>query len=289
MKNLRQNGWNKLRTIKRLIVDSCLRMVTAVRWSSRQNLRREGHGLPGQLVVSLTSYPPRFPTLSLTLKTLLTQQIEPNSVILWIAHEDRAALPSEVLELTKHGLEIKFCDDMRSYKKIVPLMQEDRELFVVTADDDVYYGSDWLKGFTKAFDAGRWEVICYRAHLIQLDKTGLPLDYNKWDFNIDRETVSDLVFPTGIGGILYRPGILHTDVTDHERFTYLCPSTDDIWLYFMARRTGATWRKIGRRRKFRPWLGTQDVALMDMNLHGGENDRQIRNMLKIDGFSRISP
>ncbi len=237
--------------------------------------------------MSLTSYPPRFPTLALTLQTLLTQKVKPNAVILWIAHEDRGALPPQVLELTRQGLTIKFCDNIRSYKKIIPLMQEDRELFIVTADDDVYYGSNWLQGLTQAFDASRWEVICYRAHLIRLNQTGVPVEYNKWDFNIDRETVSDLVFPTGIGGIFYRPGILHSDVVDQERFTQLCPTTDDIWLYFMARRTGAAWRKIGKRRKFYPWVGTQEVALTEINLHGGENDRQIRNMLQLDGFDRV--
>src|SRR5579864_6248399 len=108
----------------------------AVRWI----LRRSGtpHGLPGTLVVSLTSYPPRFPTVALTLRCLLTQSIKPDHVILWIAHADEARLPPEVLALRALGLEIRSTEDLRSFKKIVPALRDFPDAFIVTADDDVY-------------------------------------------------------------------------------------------------------------------------------------------------------
>ncbi|MFC3215790.1 hypothetical protein [Novosphingobium panipatense] len=54
---------------------------------------RRHHGLAGELVVSLTSYPVRYATLHLTLKSLLRQQTVPDRIVLWIADGDVAALP----------------------------------------------------------------------------------------------------------------------------------------------------------------------------------------------------
>src|SRR6056297_1722336 len=59
-------------------------------------LNVKNHGLPGELIVSLTSYPKRFKTLPLTLASILNQSVKPNKVILWIAYEDKSKLPKKV-------------------------------------------------------------------------------------------------------------------------------------------------------------------------------------------------
>ncbi len=84
--------------------------------------RGRPHGLPGELIVSLTSYPPRFRTLDLTLRCLLTQTVRPDRVILWIAEADMAKLPPAVVALVEYGLDIRACKDTRSYKKIIPAL-----------------------------------------------------------------------------------------------------------------------------------------------------------------------
>ena len=55
---------------------------------------------------------------------------------------------------------------------------------------------------------------------------------------------SPLIFPTGVGGILYAPGRLHPDVVDDATFRTLCPSADDAWLYWMGLRGGSQFRRI---------------------------------------------
>lgn len=76
------------------------------------------HGLPATLILSLTSYPPRFGTLSLTLHSLLRQSVKADRTILWIAHIP--LLPKAVTVLQAAGLEIRATEDVRSYKKSSP-------------------------------------------------------------------------------------------------------------------------------------------------------------------------
>ena len=257
-----------------------------VRWTFKNVAPVRNHPLPGHLIVSLTSYPPRFTTLALTLKTLLCQNMRPNALILWIAEEDRESLPENVKKLTQQGLRIEYCDNLRSYKKIIPCLSRYPNSFIVTADDDLYYWPGWLAELALKFDPNSWEVLCHRAHLIRLNAAGEPIEYKRWVHNIDSKPSSDLQFPTNGSGALYRPSILHTDVTNVERFLELCPTADDIWLYFMARKVGAKFKKIGARRNLLPWLGSQELTLMTSNVYGGGNDRQMQAMLRTYGFWR---
>lgn len=236
------------------------------------------HGLPGPLVVSLTSYPPRFGTLAHTLRGLLRQTVQPDRVILWLDRDDAPALPAEVSALGRAGIEIAFCPPWRSYRKIVPTLQAHPDAFVVTADDDVYYPADWLERLVAAA-AGGAGVACHRAHRVRLRPDGAPLPYAHWDHNIDAPETSDRVFLTGVMGVLYAPGALHPDVTRADIFTELCPTADDIWLHWMHRRAGVAATKIGGRSRIVEWEGSQAQSLRSGNLQGTANDAAIAAMI----------
>ena len=57
------------------------------------------HQLPSRLIVSLTSYPARFKTLGLTIRSLLDQTVKPDLIVLWVDHAAMASLPQSVTEL----------------------------------------------------------------------------------------------------------------------------------------------------------------------------------------------
>ncbi|MES1199324.1 MAG: glycosyltransferase family 2 protein [Pseudomonadota bacterium] len=243
------------------------------------------HGLPAPLIVSLTSFPPRFATLAPTLKCLLSQTIGADAVVLWIAHDDAGRLPVEVKRLVAHGLAIRMCDDTRSFKKIIPALDAYPDAFIVTADDDVFYPSDWLEGFVRAYDPTRREIICRRAHMIRMRADGVPLPYRAWTYDVAEELASPLLFPTGVGGVLFPPHALNADARDRAAFTRLCPNADDIWLYWMARRAGCNVRRIGARRAMITWPRSQGFSLQASNATwGGANDAQIANMIAHYGF-----
>lgn len=245
------------------------------------------HGLSAPLIISLTSYPARFGKLPLTLKCLLSQSIAADRVILWIANEDKSALTPAILELQKIGLEIAYCRDLRSFKKIIPTLQLYPDSFIATADDDLYYWSTWLAEMVQGYQGNIKDVVCHRAHQIYLGQDDLPLPYTQWEFEMQRLDASPLNFQTGGGGVLYPPGVFHRDVLESEIFNKLCPNADDVWLYWMMRLNGGIARKVGLRRTLITWPDTQKTALFHKNTkNDGGNDEQISAMIQVYGFPR---
>ena len=245
------------------------------------------HGLPGELIVSLTSYPARFSTLHLTLRSLLAQSVMPDRVLLWVAHDDVAALPEEVSGLVRHGLTIRACDDIRSYKKLIPAIEAFPDAFIVTADDDLYYPSDWLEMLVTGA-ADDHSIRAWRTHRLKRDAQGIA-PYMRWPLDVQddraRQPSADLL-PTSGGGALYPPRSLHPSVTDRGAFQRLCPNGDDLWFYWCARMAGTPVRKVGGRMKLITWAGSQDDSLWADNRLGG-NDRMIRALIEEYGVEKL--
>jgi hypothetical protein len=240
------------------------------------------HTLPGKLVVSLTSYPPRFPALDLTLRCLMSQDMAPDAIILWVAHGDADKLPRRVRELEAHGLTIRTCDDTGSFKKVVPACLEFSGAFLLLCDDDVAYPATWLRRFVE-----HWrypdEVLCQWGRRLTIDGRGRPLPWWSWPPVLDDHPHWS-VMPIGCGGVLYPPGTIPASVARPETFTRLCPNGDDIWLFWHLPETGATARCIQPEKKFRFWGGTQDMALWKSNDYRGGNDRKIAAMFREFGL-----
>jgi hypothetical protein len=254
----------------------------AARWM----LRRTGkpHGLTSELIVSLTSYPPRFGTLALTLRCLLTQTVRPDRVILWVAEKDRPLLPSGIAGLQHFGLDIRSLNDIGPYKKIIPALRAFPGATIVTADDDLYYWPRWLEELVEGGNGRPKLVVCHRAHKIELDSGGHPLPYRQWRQDVERRYESTELFPTGVGGVLYPPESLAPEVLDENVFLSLCPSNDDLWLYWMGRRSGTRYKTIAHRRDLIFWAGSQDVGLFQQNVLLDKNDEQFGNLVERFGF-----
>ena len=266
-------SWEQWRDRERL--SRAERAVAAFRRPSARS-----HGLPSQLIVSLTSYPQRYGTLAKTLKGLLAQTISPDRTILWIAKADMATLPDDVKDLRSCGLEIRPCHDLRSYNKIIHTLKLWPDAYAVTADDDLYYEPKWLETLVQGVRPGEKVIICRRA--IRPKRIGDSFAaFVEWQQDIitNGELVDDL-FPTGVGGVLYPPHSLSPEVMDEEVFTTLCPHDDDSWLYFMSRRAGSKYSQVGGGFAQTMWPGSQVTSLMSVNLIEGENDRQFRAVIE---------
>lgn len=257
-----------------------LRLVER-RWRRRRP--QTPHGLPAPLMVSLTSYPPRFHALASTLKCLLMQSVKPDQVVLWLAPDDRDLLPAKVLALQRVGLCIETCADLGPFKKLVPARERWPDAFVATADDDVFYPRNWLAELIAGWSPELREIPCHRAHAIALSGDCTPAPYAHWRFEARPGEASPVVFPTGVGGVLYPPGCLHAEATDAALFGSLCPTADDAWFYWMARRQGWVFRRVGGRR-FVCWPRTQEVALKHENT-AHRNDLQISRLVARFGFA----
>lgn len=259
--------------------------VTA-KYLLRPWLRSNAHSLPGYLVVSITSYPPRFPTLHLTIKSLLMQRVRPDAVELWVTERDEQLLPRKVKKLQGDGgLVIRRCEDLRSYKKIVPRLRESDDDWVAIADDDVYYWPTWLEELVTAVVPGKLEVICSRCHQVEFERLSVPAAYEQWTHDVRGYSDKNVIFPTGVGGVLYPPRVFFRDVCNEALFQSLCPTGDDIWLFWMSAMNGAAFRRSAANHRLILWPGSQEHGLFKQNvLLDNGNDRQISAMLENYGW-----
>lgn len=238
------------------------------------------HGMGARVVITLTSYPPRFNHLGKTLRSLLDQTMAADAVELWVAQDDIAALPDDVLALEEAGLSVRPCRDIRSYKKLIPALESDPHAIYITADDDVYYPPQWLAGLVNAARAHPGSVIGTRSHMASRRADGALAPYAQWELAADRLEPDEgaVLFPTGVGGILYPPGCFDPRVFDEAAFMELCPRGDDIWFFWMARLAGTKHRRAPGWFDIIDWPDSQGVALFNDNLLADGNDTQIRAM-----------
>lgn len=260
--------------------------IDARRWPSAQRrmlrrailreepARRRGHDLPGELIVSLTSYPPRFGTLDLTLLCLLRQSLRPDRITLWIAHGDMPALPDRIRKLP--GIDIRPCADIRSYKKLAFAMRGYPDAWIVTVDDDLHLPPDWLAKLVSAAAPGR--IAAHRAHRITRHTDGRIKRYAEWDHELSGPelTSHDLLATTG-SGILYPPGSLGPMASDIDAALRLCPTGDDLWFGWAARQAGTPVTKLAGDFPLVTWRGSQRTSLW-LNHNQVQNDLMIARL-----------
>lgn len=233
------------------------------------------------IVVSLTSYPGRISTVHETIESILNQSFKPKTLVLWLAKEQfpnlERDLPHVLLQLKNKGLSIEWCEDIRSFKKLIPTLKKFPNKTIVTADDDIIYHRDWLAQLAITHIQVPYAIICHRAHRVLLDKDKGYSPYRTWLKEVREEDLSYNYLFTGCGGVLYPPGSLHHSVTDSSAFSTICPNGDDLWFWSMALLNGTKIRIVKDscfKLDFIP--GTQDTALWIQNVQAGGNDVMLR-------------
>lgn len=189
-------------------------------------------------IVSLTSFPARINEVHHTIQSLLSQTFKPLKVILWLSSEEfpqkEKELPISLTNLVSKKFEIKWFRNIRSYKKLIPTLQEYPQNVIVTADDDVLYPPEWLNKLWQAYLQYPHCIIAHRIHQVKLTKDKNIAPYNTWAQNISCFAALYQNFLTGVGGVLYPPKSLHPDVFKEEVFMKICAKQDDIWFWAMA-------------------------------------------------------
>lgn len=236
------------------------------------------------MIISLTSYPARIKTVHQTIYSLLTQSICADEVILWLAEEQfpnqEKDLPQELLALTKIGLKIEWCHDIKSFKKLIPALKKYPEAIIITADDDVLYPKDWLEKLLLSYVKNPKAVHCHRAHCMTFADNRLK-PYSEWIWHIKNDILNYNNLFTGVGGVLYPPHCLYQDVLNEEKFMHLCPQADDIWFWAMAVKNNTPIKVVENNiTKLNFVDGTQEQALWHSNVQGGQNDVQLQNVLQ---------
>ena len=246
-----------------------------------------------RIIVSLTSYGQRIHDVYLVIESMMQQTLKPNKILLWLAEEEftTEAIPASLRKLEERGLEIKFCEDLKSYNKLVPTLRQYPDDIVITIDDDVIYPIDLIDRLYKQHLLHPKDVICTHAHIIEFSLDGKPVPYVQWiDPPTDRSRESLSFLPLGIGGVLYPPHSLHPDVFDKSRFRELAPTADDLWFKFMALKNGVSSRTTPIYEDFNSWIVSinrkNSPCLFDINMTA--NDKQFENLLNEFGYDNFS-
>ena len=202
------------------------------------------------VIVSLTSFPQRINIVIKTIKTLLTQTMKPDMLILWLASEQfpnrENDLPKELLDLKEYGLTIDWYKDIRSYKKIIPTLKKYPNSIIITTDDDIYYAPDTVESLYKSYLEHKTEIQAHRCDWLRVEANHTITWAKTKELykDLHREEASFRQRLTGYGAVLYPPNCLYKDVIDEEKIAKTIPTHDDIWLWAMAVLAGTKTRLI---------------------------------------------
>ncbi|MCR5070070.1 MAG: hypothetical protein K6A78_09820 [Prevotella sp.] len=188
-----------------------------------------------EVVVSLTTYSKRIHEVYLTIESIMQGTVKPNRIILWLAEDEFTdkTLPIVLQNQIKRGLEVRYCKDIRSYKKIIPTLQLCPEACIITIDDDTIFEPDVIEHLITSYKVFPNCVSACRLRKIKTDKNGMPTKYNNWLLGEYDDFPSNYNFLTSGGGTLFPPHLLHSQVGNEELFMKLCPTADDLWLNAM--------------------------------------------------------
>ena len=234
-----------------------------------------------KLIVSLTSYPGRINVVERTIDSILRQSLKPDCVILWLAESQfpkkEKSLPKSLRHLLKHGLQIRWCEDIRSYKKLIPALREFPDDIIVTADDDIIFWENWLETMYVSYMKNPNCIQGHHAYSYQFDDN-LKLLNITVNNNIGILNGTNML---GSGaGILFPPHVLFDDITMVD-FMKLAPSNDDMWWWAMAKLKQTPMLLIEQKCDNIVCIeGTQGEGLWESENSKGEGSRQFKNIIE---------
>lgn len=250
------------------------------RYSQKNGLKKHDK----KVIVSLTSYPKRFPTLYLTLESLLNQTEKPDEIILWISKEEGSdtTLPNNILKLKRRGLKISYVDgNIKSYKKLYYSLKEYSDCAIITVDDDTIYPRNLVKEMYSSYLKNEKYIIANRCTYIEKINLNELIPYLEWRINcVDNPSYNQ--FPTGVGGVLYPPGALSKEVFNKELFSKICPSADDVWFKAMGLLNGTKtfYNTLFKESDFLTIKSSQETSLWKINVEENKNDIQIKKVFE---------
>lgn len=254
--------------------------------STKQGISSERY-CDHEIIVSLTTFEERIHNVHLAIESIMQGTLKPNKIILWLAEDEFKGkrLPRTLLLQQQRGLEIDYCQDLKSYNKLIPTLQKYPNDSIITIDDDAIYGYDLVERLVNTHIDNPNTICSCRMHRIKLNPNNKPISYSKWDFCIADEKKSPLNFPTGVGGVLYPPHCFTNDVFNKDTIKKICPDADDIWFYAMAliKGTKSKWVKNDKPGGYYIPIPTIGKALSQSNWYevNGKsgNDIQFENVI----------
>lgn len=231
------------------------------------------------IIVSLTTYDKRLHEVYLTIESIMQQTYKANKIVLWLTEDLKDSIPQTLLLQMKRGLEIKYCEDLRSYKKLIPALKMYPEDIIVTIDDDVIYNIDTLELLIKTHLKYPEAVSCCWAMKMTFDEYGTLKPYNLWDHQTLEYSPNMQNVPIGCAAILYPPHSLDEEVMNKDVFMDICKYADDIWFKAMALKNhtpAMVTPQLIHEHQYYDNILWQDKGLTQTNINNNMNDVQLK-------------
>ena len=232
-------------------------------------------------VVSLTSHPERFNTLSQTLNSLLAQRLIAKNIYLNIAQEDISKLPNSVKNFESNGLiKINSCENLGPGKKLIPTLKLEKSLPIIVVDDDLIFETDLTLKLMIAHHLSPGTIIASRVHKIIHTPEGKISAYVDWQKNYSLSDGPSMdLFATSGAGTLYKAEFFHSDVTDEKAYTELAFHTDDLWWFIQSKRIGTKTKRLPSQSILNYVDGTQETGLWN-NGNKERNDLNLKALIE---------
>jgi hypothetical protein len=160
-------------------------------------------------------------------------------------------------------------------------MMENPDCYILTVDDDVLYPENLVELLMDTAKEYPDTVVCTWGHRITLDENGDISRAGEWQYLTDGTTPAFSVIPTGVGGVLYPPGILDIEVFNQTAIKELCLNADDLWLKAMAIKNHKKAVRVNRPAKlYFSILKTQKSGLFYDNALKNKNDVAWDNIMR---------
>jgi len=246
------------------------------------------------IIVSLTSYGHRvIDSVPYALYTLFTQTVLPNRIILYLGENEwnDNNIPISLKRLRLSGLEIRYCEDLRSYKKLIPAMKEFPNNAIITFDDDVYYAEETIQELLEEYNkSDKRTVICHRGAIVER-RCGEFIPYNKWRDYVYGNKHS-LYSPIGVAGVLYPGKIYDDEILNKNIFLKYAPFADDLWFWLMTYKLNIKVNNVVNTSQdkstnvdtMEQLIPKNSTALNFINFVDGANDTQLKSLLDYYGM-----
>ncbi len=193
-----------------------------------------------KVIVSLTSFPAAIPYAVGAVQSILSGSVQPDKIILYLTFSQfpESKIPQELQDLSNKNtiFEIRnYDEDIRSYRKLIPALNDFPDDIIITIDDDVWYHKNMLRDFLRLHKQIPDVILAHRAKRIIINAP-----YRKWkkyrwyNFLTKKLHFSFSNIQTGVGGVLYPPHSLKKEMLDSSLFMKIAPTTDDIWFWAAA-------------------------------------------------------
>lgn len=207
-----------------------------IRFYEKLNLIPKLNSNKKDIIVSFTTYGKRFEEVHYTLFSLFRQKVQPDKIVLWLDEDEfNDDIVNNDYYLSKYirkGLEVRYCKNYKSYKKIIPSLELFPDATIVICDDDSYYNKNWLAILLNEHKKYPNDILCHVGTYINIQNKKI-LPYKSWE-NVKTPDAGKTIIPIGVGGTLVKRSYFYKDMCNENLFETLSNNTDDLWIWSQA-------------------------------------------------------